>query len=218
MSNSVWWFRGLVSAVLVLCIAFSISAGGQGSKGGPLFAIVDLAKVNSDFTKMREAQVTFDGAKNKAAGQLQRRDQMPFLTEDEQKQLDSVYEKVAAQTDADKAKIKEIGDRSLKLSTEYEALRTKPDKDLTDADKAKLREFEATILKAKQQFTTLKDRSDENLIEIQKTGTDKLAAQFKAAVKKVAEQKGVSLVFDGQVAIYAQADLTQPVLDELNKK
>ena len=44
---------------------------------------------------------------------------------------------------------------------------------------AKLREFEATIVKAKQQFTALKDRSDQDLIEIQKTGTDKLAAQFK---------------------------------------
>lgn len=219
MDRSIWWWRGLVALVLVLCIAFTLSASAQqGNKTGPLFASIDMVKVNADYKDMQLERTNFEVAAKKLQDQLDRRNTMPLLPEEDHKLLDTLHEKGAAQTDADKNKIKEMNDKSTKLRGEYETLQTKPDSQLTDADKAKLRQIEADLLKAKQNFAVLKDESENKLREMDKSTSEKLSAKFRTAVQKVAEQKGVAIVFKSDVVAYAGTDLTQAVLSELNKK
>ena len=42
--------------------------------------------------------------------------------------------------------------------------------------------------------------------------------KVRAAISKVAEQKGVAVVFNSEVAPYAGNDITPAVVGELNKK
>jgi Skp family chaperone for outer membrane proteins len=217
MSQSPAWWRALVLSTIVLCIVFAVSASGQDKKTGSTFATVDFQKIATSYGQREEVEKTIRTMRAKFDARLQRRDNMPLLTEVEQKELDTLTEKDNP-SDADKKRIKELTDKGQRLGTEIQALRQKADKDLTDADKQKIKDAEAAFIQAQQQYGNMKEDLTNQLQQYGTTNGDKLVGQIREAVKRVAEQKGVSIVFSSEVALYAGADLTDPVLAELNKK
>jgi Skp family chaperone for outer membrane proteins len=219
MSQSILWWRALVLSCVVLCIAFAVGASGQGSKATTTFATVDTQKVANEFRERQAVETELRLMQAKYQGRLQRRDNYPFLTEDEHKQLDQLTEKdPQQQTPADKTKIEELLKKGQQLATDIDALRQKPDKDLTEADKQKLRDAETAFQKAKQQYAVIKDQLESEFGLAGKAKSDALIKAVRDAVAKVAEQKGISIVFNSEVALYAGMDITPQVLAELNKK
>jgi len=218
MPQSLTWWRGLVVAVIGLCLALAVNASGQDKKGNVSFASVDVEKVNTEFIARRTIESQMRALDEKMKQQLLRRNSMPFLSEDEHKQIDAIEAKDPAQrTAAETAKEKELMDKGAKLSADIDALRGKPDDKLTPEEKDRLKKAETDFQTAKSTFeklqeefrTTMQKKIDEN--------TDLLMTRFREAVKKVGEAKGVSIVFSSQVAIYAGIDLTSAVIAELNK-
>jgi hypothetical protein len=49
MSQSPVWWRVLVLSCIVMFIAYSVRASGQGSKGGTTFATVDMQKLTTEY-------------------------------------------------------------------------------------------------------------------------------------------------------------------------
>src|SRR5947209_10239738 len=129
-STSSIWMRVLVLACIVVCIAFSVRATGEDKKTGA-FATVDFKKIASEYKAKDAVESTIKAMQTKYDARLNRRDNMPLLSEEEQQTLDTLSEK-PMQTDADKAKIKEIEDKAKRLSDEVQALGQKSEKDLTD--------------------------------------------------------------------------------------
>lgn len=220
MSQSSHWMRGMVLAAIVLCIVFSVRASGTPDKGALVMGVVDFGKVEKQYKLKATVESDLKVMQNRLMGNLSRRNDLPLLTEAEQSELDKLYEKKAAGplSDAETKRIDEITNKGNQLSAEIRQLQQKDQKDLTDADKKKLRDAEAEFGKAQQILATKKDESDNLLKQFLAEKSEMLDNNVKAAVTKVAEQKGVTIVFSSQVVPYAGTDLTTQVVTELNKK
>lgn len=220
MSQSQTWWRLLVLSTIVLCIVFAANASGQNSKSSnTAFATVDFQKIVNDFKAKAKIESDFQAMKAKFDARLQRRDSMPFLTEEDHKQLDLLTEKdPASRSQAENAKIEELTKKGLQLANEYQALRQKPDKELSDADKQQIKDSEAALIRAQQNYNALKDQLTSELRAFSANGTELLMSQIREAVKKVAEKNNVAVVFNNEFVLYAGTDLTAPVLAELNKQ
>ncbi len=214
-----WWPRVLILGSITMCTAFAVAATGTPEKNPGAYATVDFAKIQGEYKAKASAETEIRTMQDKLDRQLQRRDSMPFLTEDEQKELDRLTDKdVAQRSDAEKKRIEELTNKGVQLSNEVNALRQKQEKDLTDADKKKIRDAEETYVKAQQTFTAMKESRDTKLREYAQSQSEALMKNVRAAIAHVAEQKGVAIVFNSEVAPYAGVDITSSVVTELNNK
>ena len=218
MTRNLLWWRGLVLSTIVLCIALALSASSQDKKTST-FANVDFLRIQNEYKAKAALEGDLQAMQNKLDQALARRDTMPFLSEDEHKELDKLYDKAAtARTDVEKKRIDDLEKKSQQLNNEIQALRQKPEKDLTDPDRARIKQAEDQWAKAQQNFASMKEARDNQLKQFVATNSDKLLKDVREAVRKVAEQKGLAIVFNSEVAPYAGIDITTPVLSELNKK
>lgn len=217
MNKALTWWRLLVLMCVVASIAVAMSASGeQAAKPAATFATVNVQKLNSQYKDMQTALSDLQQMQSNFRARLERRRGMVFLTEEEQKQLDTLSEKGAQQTDADKATVKQITDKAGQLKVEFETLSQKPDKELTPDDRTKIADRQKLLQKAQQVFEALNDELNNKLKEFDTTSNDRLDKAVHAAVEKVAQQKGYTIVFNGQIALYAGVDITQAVANELN--
>jgi len=200
---------------IITSLAVALGASGQGKGTG--FATVDFKKLSNGYKAREAVDAELKTMQKQYEDKLQRRNNMPFLTEDEQKQLDALYEKTPV-SDADKTKIAAIENKAKAKSDEIQALRQKPEKDLTAADKATLSAADKVFQEAQGKFTSLKEDLANQLSQYGNNKSEDLMKKVRATIGKVAESKGVAVVFNSDVALYAGTDLTDAVLAELNKK
>lgn len=213
-------WRAMILAAIVLCIVIAVAATGQGAKpaAGATFGTVDVQRVTKAYKAMQVAQAELTARQNRANARIQRWMNMPYLSEEEHRQLDAIEAKdPASRTAEENAKAKELTDKGMRLSSEIMALMQKADKDLTEEDRQRLRDAETQRTRAQQKIEQIRDEEDNALREFGLSNQEKLTQAFRAAVKRVAEKRGISIVFDVQFAVYAGADLTDDVVKELNK-
>src|SRR5262245_30418102 len=116
MSQSPVWWRALVLSTIVLCIVFAVRASGEDKKTGTVFAVVDFGKVSTEYREKTIAEGELSTKKTRYAARLARRNNMPLLTEEEQKELDRLHDKdVTQQTDAEKKRVDELTKKGVKL-------------------------------------------------------------------------------------------------------
>lgn len=227
MSRSLLWMRGLVLSAIVLGIISALGASAKSSRGGGeqgarsdlKMATVDLKEIDDKYLAKKSLETDLENMKAKFQRGIERRQAMPLLSDEEQKALDVIYDKdVAARTDAEKKKLDDLNQRGTALSNEAQALRQKPEKDLTDADKKRMKEVDDSVIKAQQSIGAYQTEADNTLKQFVATKGAEVAKAFKEAVKKVSEKQGLAIVFNAEVAPYAGIDITPQVLAELNKK
>jgi|YelNatPaOPRAMG01_1025707.scaffolds.fasta_scaffold26213_2 Skp family chaperone for outer membrane proteins len=216
MSQSPTWWRVLVLSTMVVCLAFALRASGASEKQ-ITFATVDIQKINDNYKLKAVLETQFQQLQAKWQGRLARRQNMPLLTEDEQKQIDAIEEKGPNQTDADKATLKQLMDKAQQLNNQLVALRQKKESELTDADKAQLATLEAQIAKASDQYNTMQDQMKADLTNFDNQNSELLVKNIRDAVAQVAKEKGITIVFNNQVVLYSGVDITDQVLAILNK-
>jgi Skp family chaperone for outer membrane proteins len=221
MTGSIGAWRALVLGVVAVCGVIAVAASGQGARpaSAGAFGTVDVQRVTNEYKAMRVAQTELQARQGKANARIQRRVNMPYLADDEHKQLDDIEAKdPAGRSAAEVAKAKELADKGIKLSGELAALAQKPDKDLTDADRQRIKDAEAARTKVEALIASIRDEEDTKLREYGMANQERLTKEFRAAVKRVSEKKGLTIVFDVQVAVYAGADITEEVVKDLNAK
>jgi Skp family chaperone for outer membrane proteins len=200
-------------------MAFALSSSAEQKNSGIQFASIDMDKAMTEFKGAKTLQADLAAMEQKFAERLARRDNAPFLPEEDHKKLDELTEKEPGMQSADdKKKIEELKKKGQDLSEQVQRLRMTPDKDLKDADKEFLKKADMDFLKAKETFQQMRDQLNTKLNSYRSENADKLLTQVKTTIAKVAEQKGVSIVLNSQVALYAGIDLTSAVVSELNKK
>jgi Skp family chaperone for outer membrane proteins len=220
MSQSLLWMRCLILSCVLLSIVFAVRASATDKGNGALvLATVDYAKIQAEYKLKASMESDIKSLQLHLTNALNRRETMPLLSEAEQLELDKLNEKDATtRTDADKKRMDDLTARGNQLGAEIQALRQKDQKDITEADKKKLKDAEEAFVKAQSAFATKKEESSNKLQQLVQENSDKLLKNVREAIKKVAEQKAVSIVFNSEVAPYAGMDITQPVVSELNKK
>jgi len=195
------------------------ASGGPGKAGGGDFATVDIAKIQNEYKAKATVESDLKALQDKLDGALQRRDAMPFLSDEDHKELDRLKDKdIAMRTDAEKKKIDDLTTKGNTQFSEIKALQQKSDKDLTEADKKRIKEAEDIYVKAQQSFAAMKEDRDKKLKEFITSNSETLLKNVRQAVAKVAEQKSLSIVFNSELVLYAGVDITAPVIGELNKK
>jgi len=198
-----------------------VSAAGQGTKpaGAAAFGTVDVMRVTRDYKAMQLAQSELTARQTRANARIQRWMNMPYLSDAEHKQIDDIEAKQpASRTAEEAAKVKELTDKGLRLTGEIAALMQKPDSELTDADKTRLKEAGDVRGRVEQKIGQVRDEEDAALRDFGMANQDRLTQSFRAAVKRVAEKRGLTIVFDVQVAVFAGTDITEEVLKDLNAK
>jgi Skp family chaperone for outer membrane proteins len=211
------WRNVIVLSCVFTGLAFALSANGQDKKAGTGFAIVDVGKLSEGYKARADFESQLRAMQAKLQARLDRRDNMPFLTEEEQLKLDELNEK-ATRTEAENKQMKDLETKNRTVSEEILALRQKPDNMLNDADKAKLAAADKNFREAQGRFTAMRDNLSTQINQFGKSQSEDLMKKVKVSVSKVAEQKGIALVFNSEVALYAGTDITDAVLSELNKK
>jgi Skp family chaperone for outer membrane proteins len=217
MSQSPVWWRVLVLSCITMFIAYSVRASGQGGKTGQAFGIIDEIKLSAEYKAKENLDTELRNMGNKFNQRLQRRADMAFLSKEEHETLDGLYEK-ATQTDQDKAKITELETKARKRAEEINTLSQKKQTELSDAEKKTLDQGSKDFREAQQRYALVKENLETESRSYINTQTEDLRKKVRAAVAKVAEQKGIAIVFSSEVTFYAGTDLTQAVLAELNKK
>lgn len=221
MTGSMGFWRLLVLGCAGICGVIAVAAFGQGSRpaasGG--FGTVDVQRVTKDYKAMQMAQRELEARQIRANARIQRRISMPFLTDEEHKQLDEIEAKEpASRSAAEVAKAKELSDKGMRLSGEIAALAQKPDSELTEADRQRMKDAESARTRVEGQIGAIREEEDAKLREYGMSNQERLTKEFRAAVKRVAEKRGLSIVFDVQVAVFAGADITDDVIKDLNSK
>src|SRR5690349_2056149 len=110
MSQSTLWMRGLVLSAIFLCIAFAVRAAGAPDKGAIVLGVVDFTQVEKLYKEKAAVESDLKVMQNKLDNALQRRNDLPFLTEAEHSELDALTAKKEAGTtltDAEKKKVDE---------------------------------------------------------------------------------------------------------------
>ena len=216
MSQPSNWVRVITGAAMVCCLAFALKSSGE-QKGGSGFASVDFKKISIGYKAKDAVEIKLKSMQQEFDAKLARRDNMPFLSEDDHKALDALEEK-PMKTDADNKKIKDLQDKAKTKSDEIQALRQKADKDLTEDNKKTLADADKMFRDAQARFTGMKEDLAGQLAQYGNSKSDELMKTIRTSIGKVAEQRGLAIVFNNEVALYAGLDITDAVVNELNKK
>jgi Skp family chaperone for outer membrane proteins len=182
--------------------------------GVTVFGSVDINKLASDSTKkakydddMRAMADKFDAVFKVQTSNL-------MLTKAEQDELGGLLSKPRL-TDADRARITALQTESTQETQQYTDLQQK--KDPTPADTAQLDTLNTQYQNSQK---ILQDIGAGYQAQLKKLNDDDSAAftqNVKEAIKAVAVQKGLTVVFTADIAVYTTNDITDEVLNRLNK-
>jgi Skp family chaperone for outer membrane proteins len=203
-------FVGIAVVGLMGSVAWAAPAANE-----PKIAIVDSQKVYKEAPRIRQYQESLDAFKQLLTGKLDIRSQNWMLDETEIQELIGLKTKDKP-TDADNARIKVLTDSERAKDDELKTLQqtTAP----TDQQKARLNEL--TDLQKKSKDTanaTAKDYETQYSSKMGELQT-KIDAELQAAVVKVAESKGYTLVLDKAVVMLGGTDISDLVIGALDRK
>ncbi len=178
------------------------------------FGSVDLGKILTGYSKKAALDDQIKALNDQLDAQFKEQEGSDMLNKTQQQQLTALLAK-SPRSAADTAQITLLEQQSAKDTQELIGLQQKSSP--TAADSARL-----TALTQQHQAgqQALQDTADELKTKLQ-AEQDRLSTQLtdtiKAAVAAVAQQRGLTVVFNAQVAVYSANDITTEVLARLNK-
>src|ERR1041385_1675533 len=95
MSQSLLWMRALVLSCIVLCVAFAVRASSSPDQktGGMVLATVDYKKIQDEYKLKASMESDIKSLQQQLTGALARRYVMPLFENDDQAELDTLWER-----------------------------------------------------------------------------------------------------------------------------
>jgi Skp family chaperone for outer membrane proteins len=137
-----------------------------------------------------------------------------FLPEAEMKELAALYEKEPA-SEGDKKRIRDLEAKGDASSAELSRLQQIPTP--TDADRKKFNDLTAEQQKGDGTLQSIRDTYLARVNARREDLSVKYTNQIRDTVAKIAKDKGLTVVFDSQFALYTAVDITADVIKALNK-
>lgn len=181
----------------------------------PAFGFVDLQAVFSGYDKTKDSNSELETLGKQLDQQLTGISQHKLLEDKDMAELTALLQKPAP-TSADKDRLKALDDIQAKLDAQLKELQGK--KDLTAQEQATMKDLMDRSAKADESITKTSDEY-EKTFEAKKEALSKgIRDDMLKAIDVVAKEKSLSFVVDKVAVLYGGTDITQPVIDQLNKK
>lgn len=214
--------RAIVLGAIALCLVASMQGAHAGAETNSLkFAIFDADKARAAYKYVATAQVDFQKKIEDTDTMLKAWQANPLLVEADQKKLsDLLIEEKRAGANFDQKKkdeIKKLQDMSKGLTEEFGRLQADRNS-LTPAQKERLNILVRAASDTESRLQAAQVKAREDLQKIDGDVSAKTLADMRDTVNKVAKEKGYAVVFSAGMAWYADNDITQAVVDALNKK
>jgi Skp family chaperone for outer membrane proteins len=218
-------FQKYVPAALVLALSAVLTtfvcwgtgiAQAQQATGMPVFGNVNVQQVLNE-SKQRKADFEeLNGLVQSMRSAMTQLNEggARFLTDVEIKELAALLEKKTP-TDVEKKRISELDDKGSLKVVQKQRLETNnaatPEQNKQLADLNTMEQKGLVVLKALSEDYARRVEAKE--VEL----NNKTVLAIKATIGTVAKEKGISVVYDSQVAIYTANDLTDEVIKQINK-
>jgi len=202
-------------ALTLFCTGFSaVTASAATAQSAPVFGSVDIQKVLANTSKQTAIDAQLNVLKTKLTNEIKEQAANSMLSATDQQELGTLLGK-SNPTDQDKSRISILEGQAQKDATDLATLQQvkNPTSDqTTELNRLTKEGQDATgILQGVNDDYSAQLRAESDKL------TAQLAATVRAAIADVAQQKGLSVVFDAQVALYTANDITDDVTKRLNK-
>lgn len=209
------FWKGMSRVLLVIVVCLSIISPVFAADAKPNLGKVDVGKIYQSYKRVEESNQNIRVFAKTLESRLDLRNANRLLTDPEMTELLALKEKTAP-TDAEKASIKALEDISKQRDGQLRDLAAK--KDQTEPEKATLAELQARSTLADKTLTALAKDYEKQAEEKRAELSKKVNEEILVAVKAVAEAQGLAFVVDEQAVLYGGVDVTDSVIERLNKK
>ncbi len=204
----------IFGAAALTLASMSFCAAQAAPSAAPTFGSVDINKVQSQSTRKAKYDTDLHSLADRLDSVFRQQAASVMLSKSEQTELGTLLSKTS-QSDADRARITALQTKASAAAQELTDLQQK--KEPTADDSNRLATLTSQYEAGKTALQGVGDSYQNQL----KTLSDQDNAEFTRTVKEsitaVAQQKGLSVVFTSDVAIYTANDITDEVVKRLNK-
>jgi Skp family chaperone for outer membrane proteins len=201
--------------VVALCAALVLTTTAKAQQS---FATVDFQECAKKSKLKTELDQQFESVRNGLLGVFQKLKDgnSIFLNKAELTELAGILEKGDKSTDAEKKRLVVLQEQADKSSGTLKRLQETPT--LTVPQKTDLERLAQLQQDGVQLLQSIGDEYTKRIEEQGRGLEDRLDKAVRAAVKKIAEEKKIALVFPSNVVVYSASDITEDVVKELQKK
>ena len=224
MSEPTRSLRAIVLAAIVLCIVASLVGAKadqeKSASAGLKVASVDVSRLLTDYKYAVNTTSDLQKKNDELELRLRTIQQNFLLPEADQKTLaDLAVQQNTPNglTAAQKQTQTKLQADSKALMDQYTGLQQKQVGQLTQQDKDNLQDFTKRASDTDSRLRAMEQQGKGDLDKQLQTAQTKAVTDIHDAVAKVAKEKGFSLVLRSDVAFYADNDITDSVLTQLNK-
>jgi Skp family chaperone for outer membrane proteins len=182
--------------------------------GTPVYGSVDLDKLIAGYSKKPVYDQQVQDFEAKLDAQFKQEETYDMLSKDQQTQLMNLLGKPTPASQ-DQATITQLEAQSTKDAQELSGLQLKQTP--TDDEKARLQALTQQHLAGQQALKDIADSFAQQVQAKQQALSNELSATVLTAIGAVAKDRGLTMVFSSQVALYSTNDITEDVLKKLNK-
>jgi len=207
--------RIMTTGTVALAIASASFIPVQAAPAGiPTFGSVDITKIQTLSTRKAKYDNDLHALADKLDALFRQQTASVMLTKAEQTELGGLLEK-SNQTDADRARITALQTKASDDAQQLTDLQQK--KDPSAADTNQLATLTSEYEAGKGALQEIGDGYQNQLKSLSDTDNAEFTRNVKEAIAAVAQQKGLSVVFTSDVAIYTANDITEDVVKRINK-
>jgi len=184
------------------------------SSGLPVFGSVDINRIQAKSDKKAKYDTELHALAAKLDLQFKQQATNIMLTKTEQLEMGGLMEKVN-QSDSDKARITALQTQASKSFQELSDLQQK--KDPTPADTNHLAALTTQYTTGQAALQEVGDSYQARLKVVSDKDNADFTQSVKAAIAEVAQQRGLSVVFTSDIAVYTTNDITDDVVKRINR-
>ncbi len=182
--------------------------------GMPTFGSVDISKLQSESSKKAKYDTDLKALADRLNTAFTQQAASIMLSKAEQTELGGLLSK-ASPTEADRTRATVLQAQAAKAAQELTDLQQV--KAPTPADTAKIASLTSQYDAGKATLSEIGDGYQNQLKALQEKDNTEFTVSVKEAIAAVAQQKGLSVVFDSNLAVYTTNDITADVVKRINK-
>ena len=193
---------------------FARPAQAAPASGMPTFGSVDILKLQSESSKKAKYDTELHALADRLNTAFTQQAASIMLSKAEQTELGGLLSK-AVPTEADRTRTAVLQAQASKAAQELTDLQQV--KAPTPADTAKIATLTSEYDAGKATLSEIGDGYQTQLKTLQEKDNTEFTQSVKEAIAAVAQQKGLSVVFDSNLAVYTTNDITADVVKRINK-
>jgi len=182
--------------------------------GSPVFGSVDIQKLQTQSSRKAKYDTDLHALADRLNTAFTQQTSSIMLTKPEQTELGGLLSKTNP-TEGDRTRVIVLQSKATKAAQELTDLQQA--KAPTPTDTARIASLTTEYDSGKAALQEIGDGYQAQLKALQEKDNTEFTQSVKEAIAAVAQQKGLSVVFDSAIAVYTTNDITADVVKRINK-